>query len=324
MSIKLSICIPTYNRGAFIGETLESIVSQATDEVEIVVSDNASTDNTKEVICEFLRRFSRITYFKWAENQGADRNYLKVVELAQGNYCWLMGSDDVLVPGSVERILKEIESQHDIYLCNRTECDRSLQPLRNEFWLKPQIGDRVFEFKENAQFAEYLYAAQSIGALFSYLSSIIVKRSSWDSIIFDESFIGTAYSHAYILLSIIINGGNLKYIHTQFVLCRGENDSFAAEGFVKRFLLDLNGYLALSEIIEDSKLRLKFIDVLQRPHPWYRLVKIRAMSDNRLWSDVKYKLILSHFAWWKIVLADGLGSTLCDYNDETTPSNNLE
>ena len=53
--IRLSICIPTYNFGEFIGATLQSIIKQATDEVEIVVVDGASTDNTAEVVRAFQR-----------------------------------------------------------------------------------------------------------------------------------------------------------------------------------------------------------------------------------------------------------------------------
>jgi len=64
MSIKLSICIPTYNRAAFLGEALDSVIRQATDEVEIVVSDNASTDNTEALVREYQARFPRIRYHK--------------------------------------------------------------------------------------------------------------------------------------------------------------------------------------------------------------------------------------------------------------------
>ena len=49
-NIRLSVCIPTYNFGEFIGETLESIVGQATDEVDIIIVDGASTDNTEQVV----------------------------------------------------------------------------------------------------------------------------------------------------------------------------------------------------------------------------------------------------------------------------------
>ena len=93
---KLSVCIPTYNRGEFIGQTIQSIIDAAEgiDVTEIAVSDNSSNDNTREVIEYSRRKFPNLTYFCWDKNMGADRNFLKVVEIASGEYCWFMGSDD--------------------------------------------------------------------------------------------------------------------------------------------------------------------------------------------------------------------------------------
>ena len=81
--IRLSICIATLNRGAFIGETLESIIRQATDEVEIVVVDGASTDNTEEVVRGFQQRWPRLNYLRLPEKGGVDRDYDRAVALAE-------------------------------------------------------------------------------------------------------------------------------------------------------------------------------------------------------------------------------------------------
>ena len=87
MSIKLSLCIPTYNRAAFLSEALDSVIQQATDEVEIVISDNASNDGTAEMVTEYQGKFPRITYYRQPENLGFDRNMLRAVDLARGEYC---------------------------------------------------------------------------------------------------------------------------------------------------------------------------------------------------------------------------------------------
>ena len=87
--IRLSVCIPTYNFGRFIGETLESIVRQATEEVEIVVLDGGSTDNTTEVVEGFRDAFPRLRYYRQDFKGGIDRDMAKSVELARGEYCWL-------------------------------------------------------------------------------------------------------------------------------------------------------------------------------------------------------------------------------------------
>src|ERR1700691_6695429 len=98
-NLKLSVCIATLNRSSFIGATLESIISQATDEVEIVVLDGASTDGTQHVVRRYQERFPRLRYFCQKANMGVDRDFAAAVALAQGQYCWLFSDDDVLMPG---------------------------------------------------------------------------------------------------------------------------------------------------------------------------------------------------------------------------------
>lgn len=86
----LSICIPTYNRADILRQTLEHLVAQLafreTREIEIVISDNASTDSTPHVCAAFVRRFpSHIRVFRNAENI-RDANFEKVLSYEQGRY----------------------------------------------------------------------------------------------------------------------------------------------------------------------------------------------------------------------------------------------
>lgn len=307
MTIKLSICIPTYNRASFIQETLDSILSQITDEIEIVVSDNASTDNTEELIRRYQEKCDHLTYFRWDSNQGADRNYLKVVELARGEYCWLMGSDDALIPGAINTMLGQLRSSHEIYLCNRIRCDFSLAPISEQYWLGPDADDRVFDFTNYQQASEYLQLASSIGALFSYLSTIVVKTSAWRRIPFDASFIGTAYSHVYILLSVMAAKAKLQYVKEPLVLCRGGNDSFATEGGVKRFLIDLDGYHELALKAVGESLRSEFLKVMTLEQSLLRLIKIRALTNSNEWLDIEAKLKIFGFSIFKIAIASRIG-----------------
>ena len=114
-NIQLSICIPTYNREKYLKEAIESITCQLddslVDKVEICISDNASTDNTKQLIENFQNQYKNITYFRQSQNMGADMNYLKVIEIAHGNYCWFLGSDDIVLPTSISKIIKEIANK---------------------------------------------------------------------------------------------------------------------------------------------------------------------------------------------------------------------
>ncbi len=146
----------------------------------------------------------------------------KAMELAQGEYCWLLSSDDALKSGAIGRILRETASGYDVYLCNRTECDIDLNPIYNRSWLSRNTDDAIFNLSSKSELLRYFGQAISIGALFSYMSSIVVLREKWNATGYDERFTGTHYAHAFRLLTMLIKGGQLKYIKDPLVLCGRE------------------------------------------------------------------------------------------------------
>ena len=302
--IKLSICIPTYNRAEYLKETLRSIVDQIEPEfsqtVEVCISDNASTDNTESVIA-LMQKVSPIpiVYIRNEKNEGADRNYMKVVSLAQGEYCWFMGSDDMLAPGALKTILGRLHSRQSIYLCNRVECDLNMVPQAKRWWLKKSSNSQVFCLNDRNDLLRYLDSALSIGALFSYLSSIVFVRSEWNTWPLSEKYIGTAYSHVYCLLSFVKKPNTLEYIDDALVLCRGQNDSFASDGMVKRIMLDIEGYTLLSSdfFSDDLQLRRKFLSVLHKErNALQTLIFLRVRSDDHHWSLLKKSLLDANYS----------------------------
>lgn len=172
MTLKLSICISTFNRAAFIGETLESLVSQVTNECEIVVSDNASLDDTETVVAKFARRCDRLRYIKQNTDTGVDRNYDRTVELARGEYCWLLSDDDPLKPGALAAVLKALTEDFSLVLVNSEVRDLSLLHVHKS---------RYFEID-----TDRIYGPEEMDRLFSdmepwlnFISSYIVKRAIW-------------------------------------------------------------------------------------------------------------------------------------------------
>jgi len=114
--IKLSICIPTYNRSKHLKNCLASIGeadSKYLDQIDICISDNGSTDDT-EAIVKDAKRFLKINYQRNDSNLGIPRNFLKVVSMAVGEFAWLIGDDDLLFPYSIEQILNLINNNPKI------------------------------------------------------------------------------------------------------------------------------------------------------------------------------------------------------------------
>lgn len=109
--IKLSICIPTYNRVAHLQNCLNSLIQSGvagSPEVQICISDNCSTDDTKRTIDSAAQSLA-IKYSKNLSNLGLARNLLKAVGMAEGEFVWLIGDDDLIMPGAFNRIAKLID-----------------------------------------------------------------------------------------------------------------------------------------------------------------------------------------------------------------------
>src|SRR5476651_2523155 len=97
---QLSILVPTYNYGRFLGEALESILSQSFGDYELIVIDNASTDNTRDVMQNY--KDQRIEYIVNPQNMGPYFSGELFFKKARGKYLRLLCADDVLLPDVLE------------------------------------------------------------------------------------------------------------------------------------------------------------------------------------------------------------------------------
>lgn len=243
--LRLSICIPTYNFGAFIGETLQSIAAQLQDGVEIVVLDGGSTDDTAEVVGEFTRRHPQIRYHRQPERGGIDRDMARTVSLARGEYCWLFGADDVMRPGALARMLDRLDGRAELLLCGVTYCSFQMEELfEGEI---AQISDETrFDFSAAEQRLSYFARASTTLAFFSFLGSIVFSRQRWEAIGLDERFVGSLFAHVGRLFAMIAQGVTFDYLPDSYVLTRGGNDSFMDRGIVNRYAKVIDGYHELA------------------------------------------------------------------------------
>jgi len=308
----VAICIPTYNRGRFLPHTLDSILGQIPTDMEelvqVVVSDNASDDGTQQFMTELVTRHPNVTYFRWSENQGADRNYLKVVELAQAEFCWFLGSDDRLAPGALSRVLDFLrEGVTDILIFDRSEIYEGSQERRIGHWTGSAAGRCFNTSHEPRSLLRYLDECNSPGGVFSYLSVIVFRKRLWDCIPGAEKFVGTAYSHVYILLSMLRRGVNFRYLPEALVICTMGNDSFR-EGnsllaLYRRVKLDIDGYreIAFSVFGSDSEEASAIMGMLGRAHRLSGMLKLkmRMLASLQFQSQARsLDLLMKNSGFW--------------------------
>jgi glycosyltransferase involved in cell wall biosynthesis len=168
----LSLCIATYNRSGFIGETLNSIVHQLTNEVEVVIVDGASTDNTKDVVAKYVEKYSQIKYIELPCKGGVDQDYCKAVEFSKGQMCWLFTDDDLLVPNAIARVLSEVKKEFSLIVVNSglmtmdftsQICERLMCINEDKIFTKAELGELFSE----------------VVTYISFIGAVVVNRELW-------------------------------------------------------------------------------------------------------------------------------------------------
>jgi glycosyltransferase involved in cell wall biosynthesis len=105
----ISILIPVFNRAQLIGRAIESALNQTYSNIEVIVVDNASTDDTYNVAKRYAQQDRRVRVYQNIENIGPVRNWRRCAELAKGEFAGLLFSDDWYEPTFVEKALEYLE-----------------------------------------------------------------------------------------------------------------------------------------------------------------------------------------------------------------------
>jgi abequosyltransferase len=163
----LTIAIPTYRRSECLALLLDNLAPQLNDEsqVEVIISDNASDDETPEIVRSFQQRGTRITYYRNDTNIGSDANFVRCYEYARGEYVWIFGDDDVIVPGGLREVVRQLESRRYDLLFIRASSFRGLyKPERRTFSGKLTVFPRAVDF------------ALSVATSLTFISGNIIRK----------------------------------------------------------------------------------------------------------------------------------------------------
>lgn len=218
----LSICIATYNRARFLPETLDSVIDRLPENVEVVIVDGASTDETPAVVREYQQRCERLRYFRQERNGGVDRDYDLAVQLAEGEYCFLFTDDDLLVPGAVQTILDALTERYSLIVVNaevRTaDMATVVQPRRCRM-----VADRIYQPSE----AEALFA--DTADYLSFIGGVVIRRDLWLARQ-REPYFGTVFIHVGVIFQQPLPAPAL-YLQQPLSAIRYGNAMWTARGF---------------------------------------------------------------------------------------------
>jgi abequosyltransferase len=248
--LNLSICMPTYNFGKYIGETLASILPQMPSGVELIIVDGASTDNTEAVVRAYKDRYpDQITYHRLAARGGIDKDIAFSVSLAKGEYVWLFSSDDVMREGAIQKVLQAIQSHLDVYLCQYTLCGLDIKQRISDSRSLTAFSERVFDLSKEPERKEYFCKAWNTEPFFSFMSSIVINRQKWSQGSVDPIYYGSCFAHVFRIFSCIPLGLTVKAVPDLLLYKRSENDSFMDKGIVHRIGIGIYGYTQIGRQI---------------------------------------------------------------------------
>lgn len=237
----LSICIPTYNRAPYLKELLDSIVCQFNDlevyeQVEIVISDNASEDNTTEIVSEYQKKYKNIRYFRNDENVGGEKNFINVSELSNGKYLWAFSDDDLQINNALKLIIKEIKTNYpDVVISNLNSFFGKLEKITYNLF---KINQDYF-FVNRKDFFKYLNKKTFVNLDFytTFMSNWILKKDVFNNYRYIlDKFNGPL--DLFSIQSIIFYSDaqiSVEIISTPTLFMRGDNESWGSKDKIKHY-----------------------------------------------------------------------------------------
>ncbi len=173
----LTIAVPTWNRASLLTELLTALAPQLaglpTGEVELLISDNGSTDATSDVVARFADQGLGLHHHRHPVNIGSDANFISAFKMARGTYVWLFSDDDIIVPGAVDDLLNHLR---------HTEFDlvyATSYGFRND-WSAERHGDPMGRRFHTITSAAHL--TRVVNIMFTFISGIIVNKSRFEDL----------------------------------------------------------------------------------------------------------------------------------------------
>ena len=208
----LSICIPTYNRPEKFRQMMMGLMPQLTSEIEVVVRDDSSNDETKHVLDELVKKFNpsaKINYVH-GEKIGLDAANLFLLENAIGEYVWWFSDDDEFMPGAIVRVLGLVKKYPEITFIWVNFCDLERLAVNKEDGF----------FKDGNDVLESL----RIGHI-GLLSSLFLRREdTYSSIPLARKHVkGFSFAALVPVFHVLLGTGKFYFLRGPYILCKVSN-----------------------------------------------------------------------------------------------------
>lgn len=243
----VSILVYNYNYGRYLEACLDSVLEQTYSNIEIVFSDNASTDKSWEIAQEYVKKYpGKLTTIRNRENMGPGANLRNCFMTMQGRYCVTLCSDDILLPDFVENCLSVFREEPRLGYVMVHHAEIDAEGNRRDI---PPFYDTSCVIDGEDQAAVYMMAAVNPS-----ISQIMYDRLKLESVAQMTGALASRWYGARIQDFNLCLQYPMAYINKPLLLYRkhGENDSLSADDS----LLEVIGpYILLRQFNEAGELR---------------------------------------------------------------------
>ena len=142
-SLKVSVIIPNYNHARYLSKRIESVLNQSLRNIEVILMDDCSPDNSRDIIADYAAQDSRIRVVLNEQNSGSTfKQWNKGIGLATGEYVWLAESDDYADPEFLATLVSRLDANPAVVLayCNSYSVDEHSEPMPTPTW-EPFLSD---------------------------------------------------------------------------------------------------------------------------------------------------------------------------------------
>jgi glycosyltransferase involved in cell wall biosynthesis len=291
----LTIAIPTYNGGNTIQNLLDLLLPQCSDEIEVIISDNCSTDGTDMIIKKYKEKSCKIIYNRNDRNIGPDANFLKCMRMAKGDFTWLVSDDDIVTEDSVGNIISFLKKNKNVCLVYLTTRDfRGKYNGINECMCHKPEAEIDICTNDKEEFMKYA------GYYWGFMSSFICNTSKFNEIPNPEIYYGTfwlqSYIHALCTLGNEIHLGVIKYpcVGAGIYVNTANYDSALVNGVYYKKLIDFMVKNAYFDEKQLNDLYIRRLCLLSR----HDIIKEKAAGIKKINKKTLFKCTFKYFRAW--------------------------
>jgi glycosyltransferase involved in cell wall biosynthesis len=268
--------------------------------VEVLVSVNGSPEPTLELLRQFQQQHPWIRCMGFPEDRGFDVNYLNCFKEARGEFVWVMGDDDMFLPGSLAPVLAAIDAGADAILCAAYECDAQMKPLQPRGWFKQPTPARTWRIDGRQDLIDYYDSLQYEAGAFGFISAGIIRRERFlNGLPVIQRGMGTHFVHVLGMMAFMAAPTSLHWIPQPLFLNRTGNDGWAVVDPYGRLIHDMNAWITFADICypEQDALRRAFMGVLRSNHQdqMIRSLRLASGADQARWREARRHLLAVGF-----------------------------